>query len=94
MLNNMAKDTATFLVTGDKGKAPMFQTNFGEYLKNEGDAFLGDAFNNQFQKEWGASLCEPLNPVMKVNIQLTAKNNDRAKAELYFLVRCERIYHR
>lgn len=74
MLNNMAKDTATFLVTGDKGKAPMFQTNFGEYLKNEGDAFLGDAFNNQFQKEWGASLCEPLNPVMKVNIQLTAKN--------------------
>jgi len=73
MLNNMAKDTATFMVTGDKGKAPMFQTSFVKYIQKEGDAFLGDALNNQISKAWGVSLCEPLNPLVKVRVELTAK---------------------
>jgi len=73
MVNNIAVDTATYLATGDKGQAPMFQTSFKDYIQQEGDAFLGDALNNQIKKKWGVDLCKPIDQLAKVNIEITAK---------------------
>jgi len=72
--HNIAVDSATYIVTGDKGQAPMFQQNFASYIKEEGDAFLGDALNNQIKKMWGVNLCEPVDPLFKIEFELAAKN--------------------
>ncbi len=77
LVHNIAYDTAMYVATGDKGQAPMFQTNFGEYIKEEGDAFLGDALNNQLKQMWGVNLCEPLNPLFKVKFEIGIKNTFR-----------------
>lgn len=43
-LNRMAYDTATYLATGDKGQAPMFQTDsIGDFVQNAADYAVGDA---------------------------------------------------
>ncbi len=62
-LNKLAYDTATYLATGDKGQAPMFNTDgIGETIKNAGDAFAGD-FLEQLGKSnrWGVkfNVCDP-----------------------------------
>ncbi len=79
LVHNIAYDSATYLVTGDKGQSPMFQTNFGDYIKKEGDAFLGDALNNQLKNMWGVNLCEPLDPFFKLRFQINIKNTLRHK---------------
>jgi hypothetical protein len=77
LVHNLAYDSAVYVATGDKGQSPMFQTNFGDYIKKEGDAFLGDALNNQLKNMWGVDLCQPLDPLFKVRFEIAVKNTFR-----------------
>lgn len=72
--HNIAVDTATYLATGDKGQAPLYNTSFKDYIQKEADAFLGDALNNRLKEMWGVNLCEPLDPLFKVKFEITTKN--------------------
>ncbi|MCK5509989.1 hypothetical protein KAI65_00390 [Candidatus Parcubacteria bacterium] len=68
-LDRLAYDAATYLATGDKGQAPMFQTdNFGDFLTNAADVAAGD-FMEEFGKEYNFDLCE-LNPAIKLKVGL------------------------
>jgi hypothetical protein len=73
MVSNIAVDTATYIATGDKGQAPMFQTSFADYIKEEGDAFLADSLNNELKTRWGVDLCQPYDPLFKVNLDIYAR---------------------
>ncbi len=75
--NNIATDIATYIVTGDKGQAPMYQSSFADYIKKEADGFMGDALNNKLKDRWGVDLCEPLDPLFKVNLEIAAKEHFR-----------------
>jgi len=59
MLNTLAYDAATYISTGDKGQAPMFEVeNFGEFLTKAGDQAAGH-FLESIGDEWNFNLCEP-----------------------------------
>ena len=73
LVSNIAVQTATYLATGDKAQMPMFKTNFWKYIRGEGDAFLGDALNNNIKARWGVDLCEPPNQLAKIKIELRAR---------------------
>ena len=73
LVSNIAVQAATYLATGDKAQMPMFKTNFWKYIRGEGDAFLGDALNNNIKARWGVDLCEPPNQLVKVKIELRAR---------------------
>jgi len=71
--NQLAYDTATYLATGDKGQAPMFQTDsFGGFLKNAADYAAGDfleAFGQSGALGIKFNVCDP-DPEIKLMIGL------------------------
>ena len=75
-LNRFAYDSATYLATGDKGQAPMFQTdNFGDFLTNAVDLAAGD-FLEAFGKGYNFDVCE-LDPKIKFKVGLGIYRSSR-----------------
>lgn len=55
----LAKDTATWIASGGKGQKPLFVTEgWGAYVKDIGDAALGDFIDNLGQS-YGVDMCRP-----------------------------------
>jgi hypothetical protein len=78
-LNRLAYDSAVFLATGDKGQAPMFQTdNFGDFVTKAADTAAGD-FIEMFSRYGPVkfNLCNPdiaglANVKLKIGLGLAA----------------------
>lgn len=73
-LNRVAYDTATYIATGGAGKKPLFiSEGWGAYFKSVGDEAIGDFFYNLGKEMWGKNLCEPWQPLAKINLTVAAK---------------------
>ncbi|MBU4482259.1 hypothetical protein KKC16_02295 [Patescibacteria group bacterium] len=72
-LNKVAYDTATHIATGSPGQKPLFVTNWKKYFKQTGDEALGDFFYHLGKDVWGKNLCEPLDPLVKINLEVSVK---------------------
>ena len=58
MTRTLAYDTATWIASGSKGGSPLFYTDsWGDYLKDVGDAALGEFLDTVGQKGFGLNLC-------------------------------------
>lgn len=73
LTSRVAQKTAEQLASGITGQKPAFETDFGQFLKEEADGALGDYLNNTLGTMWGKDLCQPLDPLVKVNLQVMAK---------------------
>lgn len=79
-LNKVAYDTATYLATGDKGKKPLFITEgWTKYFQKVGDEAVGDFFYRLGKEVWKKNLCEPWNPLTKIDITVAAKKASEPK---------------
>ena len=73
-LNRVAYDTATYIATGGAGQKPLFiSEGWGSYFKSVGDEAVGDFFYNLGKNMWGKNLCEPWNPLVKIDLTVAAK---------------------
>lgn len=73
-MTSLAKRGAEELAGGITGQKPAFETNVGQFVQESADGALGDFLNNSVGKMWGKDLCQPLNPLVKVNVELTGRN--------------------
>jgi len=74
-LNSLAYDMASYLATGDKGQAPMFQTQgWGGYLQNAADNAAGtfiEAFGREGLGGVKFNLCNPnFDVLLRINLGL------------------------
>lgn len=62
---------ATKLAAGARGQKPLIvrQWNFNDEI----DAAFGDFLNNSVGKAWGRDLCETKDPLLKINIEIAAR---------------------
>ena len=74
LFGNVANRVAQDLAAGMTGQKPAFTTNFKQFLEEEADGALGDYLNNTLGKMWGKDLCQPLQPLAKVQIEGLAKS--------------------
>lgn len=69
-LNRLAMDGATWLASGGNGQKPQYVVEGeGTYIQNLGDAAAGDMIDS-LSKSWGVNLCQPADPMVRVNIGL------------------------
>lgn len=73
LTSRVAQRAAEQMASGITGQKPAFETDFGQFLQEEADGALGDYLNNTIGKMWGKDLCQPLDPLVKVNLQVMAK---------------------
>ncbi len=59
------------LGSGAAGQKPLFEQKFD--LAGEMDAAAGEFLNQTLGNAWGRDLCQPLDPLAKINIELTAR---------------------
>lgn len=59
------------LAGGGTGKQELFVKNWN--LGDEFDAAVGDFLNNSLGQAWGKNLCDPLDPLLKVNLEIAAR---------------------
>lgn len=67
----LAYNAGVSLASKATGQKPLFREEFN--ITDEFDAAVGDFLNNSLGKAWGKDLCEPLDPLVKVNIEITAR---------------------
>ncbi len=73
VLHNLAVESANWAATGFKGQAPLFYTQPGKYLEQTGNAELGNYLNNELKDTWGVDFCKPLDPMVKLKVEIGAK---------------------
>ncbi|MEA3398501.1 MAG: hypothetical protein U9R06_02025 [Patescibacteria group bacterium] len=83
-LNRLAYDTATYLATGDKGQAPMFNTDdVGDFITNAADYAAGDLIEALGRtNDWGKfNLCNPnINVKLRINAGLIGSRRPKKPA--------------
>jgi len=72
-MGRLAYESASNIADSAFGKKPAFETNIWESIQQQADGALGDYLNHTVGKMWGKDLCQPLNPLVKVNLEITAR---------------------
>ena len=71
--SRLAYEGASNMASSMTGQKPAFETNIAKSIQQQADGALGDYLNDTVGKMWGRDLCQPLNPLAKVSIEMTAR---------------------
>ena len=69
MMNTIAQQTATWVVSGAKGKGPQWITNFNEFIDGYAKGMVVDAAANIIKDTTGINICT-FDPTMTLNLAL------------------------
>jgi len=73
-LNKIAYDSAVYLASGKQGQQPLFWTGqWGKYIGEVTDKAAGDALDSLTRTQFGFSVCDPPDAVVKLELVLKAK---------------------